>query len=401
MAKFHITAKGEPGVCNAQYNCPLGGADEHYGTKQEAQQAFEAKMTAELFPAGKSKASLGMRDLNALAKVTSDNELIEEALERGSDRTFKNLAKNPHAGMHHLVRAYNSTEDPATRKALTAHEHFPVGKMSPEEFAANYEAQEFSGKGNLMKDNMVTDAHVDAVLALPKPRFGGGNGWATQDALSNPHNKLSQEKIVEIAEQNWGSLGAAMRSGRYPAERIKGLPKPLVYWGNVTNTKDQAYLDGYADWAIAHKEDLKGDAEYMAGTVARNEATSDATLRSLAQEGLALDAVYKSPNASAVTKAVAMEKSPEVQRIAKLEKLEAQFPEGLKAAITVEASTNSPFGVNRGIRDTRVQFDVAKVKELGLDSEDIHTLMGRGHYNGGSRYNAETGLFTGTVDSTD
>lgn len=41
MAKYHITAKGNPGLCRATKRCPLGGENEHYSTKEEAQKAYE------------------------------------------------------------------------------------------------------------------------------------------------------------------------------------------------------------------------------------------------------------------------------------------------------------------------------------------------------------------------
>lgn len=42
MSKFHIGKKGEPTVCRAKNgNCPFGGEEQHYSTKQEAQQAIE------------------------------------------------------------------------------------------------------------------------------------------------------------------------------------------------------------------------------------------------------------------------------------------------------------------------------------------------------------------------
>lgn len=43
MAKYHITVKGEPGLCRATSKpCPLGGEADHYPTKQDAQEAYEA-----------------------------------------------------------------------------------------------------------------------------------------------------------------------------------------------------------------------------------------------------------------------------------------------------------------------------------------------------------------------
>lgn len=46
MAKYHVNSNGEPGVCKAQTSCPFGSLeDDHYSSKEEAQEAYEAKMS--------------------------------------------------------------------------------------------------------------------------------------------------------------------------------------------------------------------------------------------------------------------------------------------------------------------------------------------------------------------
>lgn len=48
MTKYHITAKGEPGVCTAQEgNCPLGGSEDHYSDKDDAWRASMEKLKNE------------------------------------------------------------------------------------------------------------------------------------------------------------------------------------------------------------------------------------------------------------------------------------------------------------------------------------------------------------------
>lgn len=50
MAKYHITSKGEPGLCRASKSpCPLGGESEHYASKDEAQAAYEKANATNLF----------------------------------------------------------------------------------------------------------------------------------------------------------------------------------------------------------------------------------------------------------------------------------------------------------------------------------------------------------------
>ncbi len=48
MAKYHINPKtGNASVCRAKKNCPFGGDDAHYPTKEAAAAAYEAKMEQE------------------------------------------------------------------------------------------------------------------------------------------------------------------------------------------------------------------------------------------------------------------------------------------------------------------------------------------------------------------
>ena len=71
MAKWHINPKtGEPGLCRALKNCPFGGSDEHYSSREAAQGAYEAKMEAEADPMKgtqlRESQELGKATLNSL-----------------------------------------------------------------------------------------------------------------------------------------------------------------------------------------------------------------------------------------------------------------------------------------------------------------------------------------------
>lgn len=45
MGKFHINAKGEPGLCRATRQCPFGESEDHYPSKEDARKAFEVKQS--------------------------------------------------------------------------------------------------------------------------------------------------------------------------------------------------------------------------------------------------------------------------------------------------------------------------------------------------------------------
>jgi hypothetical protein len=399
MLKYHITKKGEPGVCYAKHSCPLGSADEHFNSSREAATAYETKMTAELIPQGKTKETLGKRELNQLARITSDNDLIKKALEEGSSQTYKALAKNPNVGMHHLVYAYNSTDDLAVHEELTKHPRFPVGKMTPDQWyrRLNDNVQYGSRYDYLRKDTHIGDEHIK----VWQENNGSGNVAAysqLREIVRNPDNKLSQEKIVELAEANYTLMGAAMDSNRYPADRIKDLPDNLVYWGNVYKNSNPDYLDGYADWAIKNEGGYK--SMDILQKVAGNENTSSATLEKIARSGYADREVYGNPNTSAKVKASLEARNPEVASMAKVDRL-IEAHGDLKNKLTVKNDVNSPFGGNRGIRDTVIQLDPKKVKELGLTKTDIGVVFNSRVYNAGFSYDEESGIIKGSSDTTD
>ena len=48
MDRYHINAKGEPGLCRAQSRCPFGGPSDHYNSLQEAQKVYEERQAQQV-----------------------------------------------------------------------------------------------------------------------------------------------------------------------------------------------------------------------------------------------------------------------------------------------------------------------------------------------------------------
>jgi hypothetical protein len=123
MAKYHIKKDGMPGVCRAQDGkCPLGGNDEHFPTKEEAQNYADKKNEAidkrnklavqfiknrdleierALYPAYENIDIDRVRNLNSNIKVLLDNGqiLIQKSLDvnvasNRHDRIYKNTNIN-------------------------------------------------------------------------------------------------------------------------------------------------------------------------------------------------------------------------------------------------------------------------------------------------------------------
>lgn len=396
--KYHVNAKGEPGRCSANAGkCPFGGEDRHHESAQEARSAYEARMTESLIPAGMEKKDLGLKALNELAKVSSDQDVLTEVVMRGSERSFKNLAKNPNADSSTLALAALRSSDEGTKAALYDHPNYSADSMPIDALAERLSRPASTRAFKLSEADCINDAHLTALKKLT-PDFKNVN---VQGMLRNSNNNLSQDAVVELAERSWLNMGAAQQSNRYPAGRIKDLPKALVYWGNIDRTDNPAYLEGYADWAIGQKEIDQHNSTYYAARVAANPETPASALKKLAQEGLALPEVALHPRATDEVRALCAFNSPDAESALKVARLQDQFGGKLKEEIVYMENANNPFGSNRGITDVRVRFNTERMAELGLDANDVHTLMGRGRYNGGASFDPETGIFKGTIDSTD
>lgn len=70
MAKYHISpTTGRPNLCTANKRpCPVGGADDHYPTKEAARQGYENNMHAQTLAVAVSKKVPGGADVDELAK---------------------------------------------------------------------------------------------------------------------------------------------------------------------------------------------------------------------------------------------------------------------------------------------------------------------------------------------
>jgi hypothetical protein len=423
MAKYHVTAKGEPGICRAMHQCPLGGESEHFDTPEAARSGFEAKMTADLLPGGVQKSQLGKRELNKLARITTDREILEAIVENGSDRTFKNLAENPETPADILSAARSKTSDPTVVEKLLVHNNYPVSDMPADDFlTAQKAALSTYGAVQPLRKPGLSDEHLDALVNDNKAKSirTGSSGLTSnqlQSVVRNSKSNVSAERFIEAVEDDYRNVPAGLADDRYPAERFRNVPRGLVAWSAVYNTANSKVLNAHADWAIAHHDQSvkPGDkldyseksldhrnANDVALHIGRNSRAPQETLDRLAAAGLAPAEVYKNPNTSPKAKEMLARKSPRVAMIAKHEEL-AKNVGPLRSYFAVPGSSQTVeiAGRNRGINETRIQFDTAKLKEHGMDRNDVIEIMGRGHYNAGSSYDPATGIFKGVIDSSD
>lgn len=398
MAKYHINKSGEPKPCQASYKCPFGSAEDHHDTPEAARDAYEKEMTAELVPEGASKKDIGLRDLTKLARVSSDKEVLSDAVDRGSDRTYRALAENRNMTPDLLSKAADKSSSSDTRKKLVAHRNFPVAKMTGEDAAGLYDPHLTWENGRLEDSDDLNDEHVTAIRdKYPTTNLGR--------AVRNPNNKISNDLAVSITSTNNG-VGDLMRGNRIDSDYIGNIPAKEVYWGDIYRETNSDYLDGFATSSIngSGSEDVieRDRAQYNATHVAKNEHTTPETLHRLAENKLALREVYDNENTTDETRELTIKSDPQLARKARLDSLDKTIPGGLRAAITSDDSVAYPSGLNRGYSVREVKFDTKKMEEYGVDKDDIYVLMdAHRSYNAGAHFDSETGVFRGGVDSTD
>lgn len=405
MAKFHINGKGEVLPCVASVrDCDFGDQEDHYTTKIEARKAYESQMAQNVIPDSENKANTPLRELNALAKITNDPEVIEEAIERGSDRTLRNLARNDNFyDAERLVRAYDNATTDETKAALVKNINFPVSKMSGEEYLAKASSAKTIRQisREMSRSNEVNDTHAKTLE--------GGKAFMLELAiLRNKDNQLTTDGVANLAHNSMFHLEAAIESGRYPANNIKELPREFINHGFVSKVKDPKYIKGFTDWAVVNTENKDSDITVSStfNAIANNPNTGARELDTVSRfqsddisGRSALLAIYHHPNTDAETRDYVFSKNvPEINRTAKLEKLDKVIPGGVYNEVFVSEKTNkTSFG---NIKQTVIQLDKDKVNRLRLDDQEVVTLMGRNNWNGGARYDSETGVFVGEVDTT-
>lgn len=395
---IHTSRNGENVPCFAPPGeCPLGGP--HYETMDQADSALAERMDDSLFAPGAAVApktdpsTMKLSELSQAVKDSNEPEVLDAGIERGSNRTHKNMLKNQNVSADQLKALREKSDSDEIRKGALHHKNFAVENMTSDEFAQvalNDERGGWStGPKARITDNAVDDEKLAAYVAEAERRKRHPN---VNQALANPNNKLSSEAVYEHASKSWTTSGDAVRSGRLSSEQIENLPEGTVYWGDVDRSTDSKALDGYGSWAVKHQDD------YVAGRVARNENTSTETLDRLGNDGLAAREVYANPNASDSVRSKIRENNPEVSRMARIMDLEREHGP-MKDQIVTDSRVSRPYS-GAPYSTTVVKLDKEKIAKYNLSPEEVREVMGSRGYNAGSTYNAADGTFVGKVDSS-
>ena len=135
---YHINSKGEPGSCRAKPgNCPFAGEEEHYGSPEEAREAYEQRMEI-----SSSKRKIGKelpRDLlvsvmDSKAGILTERDSAElgEVLEPG---TYAASFYDEASGKDSLVKIVVKGPGDVTHSPISAFQSY-INVSSPETQAA-------------------------------------------------------------------------------------------------------------------------------------------------------------------------------------------------------------------------------------------------------------------------
>lgn len=315
---IHTSRNGENVPCFAPPGeCPLGGP--HYETMDQADSALAERMDDSLFAPGAAVApktdpsTMKLSELSQAVKDSNEPEVLDAGIERGSNRTHKNMLKNPNLSADQLKALREKSDSDEIRKGALHHKNFAVENMTSDEFA-QVALNDERGGWSVGKDSRITDDDVDdekfeayvdeAARRKRRPNIG--------QALANPNNKLTSETVYRHGS-SWTTSGDAIRSGKLSPEQIESMPVEAVYWGDVDRSSDPKALQGYGNWAVKNGGFIGGA---IAGRVARNKNTPTETLDRMGNAGMGERDVYANPNASDSVRSKIRESNPEVSRMA-------------------------------------------------------------------------------------
>ncbi len=117
MSKFHLNPKGEPGPCRAEKNCPFGGPEMHFSSKEEARLFYEQNQNT--FAVDKyalmTDAELEATEVALLAERTaSKTPITDDEYERHYEYIRRVRRSHPSTHKKFTVRS----KYPAVRAAL-------------------------------------------------------------------------------------------------------------------------------------------------------------------------------------------------------------------------------------------------------------------------------------------
>lgn len=408
--KYHINDRGEPGVCNAVHRCRFGrDADQHFDSVDEARTAYEKEKVNELFPQGIDKENLGRRELNKLAKYTDDQSVLQKGIETGSPRIRSSILQNRNADAETLRKLYDTVKEgngaDVEKQEIASHRNYPASRMTDQEFKkALQHRSKLSAqhRNHLLSDRGISDKHKGSLSSL--------SAYETVLVAGNKNNQLSQSVRNELLTKNSQTKITALSRGQLPATEIRNLDadefKNLSY--SADRMTNPLHIDEIAAIALKNKH---GDdiSEIALEKVVRNSNLSQLGISAIARSNVNqkygnkkndIDvSLYRLPSIDDDTKKLLEKRSPEISSIAKVDKIIEKVG-GSKQLSDRIVKDSEKFQAGNAYHKTRVVFDKEELNKLGMGKDEVLTLMNKRAWNADFKYDEESGVFIGGIDSS-
>lgn len=259
MAKYHINPRtGKAGACGAKHQCPFGDLkDDHYSTREEAQEAYEKKMAANSLPSPQSKievrpysqASYSGEDVKTIAQAngyevltpmiqgSASPKLVSTIVDNlpPDSQVFKDVltSSNKAIGYNHRQKALKSkanellTPEVINAPAFNPAKHYQdLTTAQKLEVALKLEDQDklasFAERA-LVDDPSYSDARVTAYDLVKSVYSNGAVSERTRERLLESSSRLRAVHRLRTAEGN--DPGATKRE----AHQIETFEEGRVY----------------------------------------------------------------------------------------------------------------------------------------------------------------------------
>lgn len=434
MARWHINKNGSVGVCRAEKTCPFGDmVTDHYSTAREAATAYEKKQKTQVAasvskpsaPASPSsppavgvpQVAPGLRELNKLARESSEGAVLLDAAQRGSERVLTTLVQNKHTPGEALEVVAERTTNPRLATAVKRMPAYPVASLSGEEFLDTLTHENALAR---YKSPEVRDEHLKAVKKAldsnPSSMTPGhrviphGMGGVNM-MLSNPANKVTAEGARKVTGGDPAYLDRLAQGNRLSGKQVAALSTHRLSRLPLSTLPEGETLTAVSQelgkrWQPQGPE--AGEQGSMLSQLAKNKALPPEEVTRLAhlperasrdRWGFTSESLHDHPQATPETRKHLVATSEHLARRERVAAL-AEPAGGRLALLKALTKSSSVEILGRAWTKTTYKLDPTKVEEAGLAPEDMPYLT-RGMFNGSTNYNPTTYTLTGEIDSSD
>jgi len=415
MPKYHDSGT----VCNAKVrSCPLGLKDEDHIVAPN-RKAFEKLLAEKMGDAAvtvtvektivKQTPKRGIRELNQLAKTSTDVEILDEAADSTNANVLKSLAGNPAATEEQLIRAYANAADSLTKTAIAGNSNFPMEKVDDDKTFLKY----LDISPSLMERNKPRPRwkQTDENLGDKELKFIEDNLTTRQYyypnlknlavVAGNPKNKVSAETVERLLKENKIDIATAWRSGKLPIKNFKNLNEAQMHQliGSYSLNIDTYGEEGrkvFLDYVDKHPEN-SNDSRTTSGRILMALSTKAASPKELEEVTKRIvtlkdrdwflerqvEDIWKNPLANDKTKSWCEKASPVIRSKIKVDKLKKDLGQDNLYEFFKDSSrdpyvdAHGGWGGRPSWGSSTTYLDVAKIKKYNLDENDIAQIYPR------------------------